>query len=316
MTDEGDAAEAETLPPDQAFAALGNETRIQIIRTLAEEGGPVPFSELRERVGVSDSGRFNYHLDQLAGHFVGQTDHGYELDQPGRRVIEAILSGAVTGGSTREATVIDVSCVYCGAETEVSFREERLLWRCTECAGTFADREATSEAFGTLPRGTLDVPYLPAAGVKDRTPQEILAASDTWSTAERLAMVNGVCPRCSGTIEDSLTVCEDHDDSDGVCEACHTRLGVTVSSRCTNCGHTKDGTIVLQLLADPAFRAAFDSRGVDVISTPHEDLPALVVEDHEILGTDPFRARLTYEINGETVSLVVDDDLSVAEVID
>lgn len=316
MTTGTDATDVTTLPPDEAFAVLGNETRIGILQSLGEADEPLSFSELRDRVGTRDSGQFNYHLDKVVGHFVRQTDEGYELRQAGRRIIEAVLSGAVTVAPEIEATPADVPCVYCGASTEVSYREERLLWRCTECAGSFADRDTTSEAFGTLPNGSIDLSYLPSAGIQDRTPREMLEASDTWSAAERVSLAYGVCPRCSATVEDSLTVCENHDDSDGVCDRCHTRLGATIRSQCTNCTHTKKGTLVLQLLADPTFRSVFDSRGVDVISTPLEEMSALVVEDQEVLGTDPFRARITYVVGGDEVTMIVDGDLTVAEVIE
>lgn len=316
MTAESDSADETTLPPDEAFAVLGNETRIQILQSLGEAGGALSFSELRSQVGMRDSGNFNYHLDQLTGHFIRKTDDGYTLRQAGRRIVEAVLSGAVTGAPEIGPTPVDVPCVYCGADTEVNFRQERLLWRCTDCPGRFADREATSEAFGTLPTGTIDLAYLPAAGIQNRTPREMLEASDIWSAAEDVALTNGVCPRCSGTVEGSLDVCEDHDDGSGICPRCNSRLGVTVRSECTNCKHATETTLVVQLLADPVFRSVFDSRGVDVISTPLEDLPAFVVEDHEVLETDPFRARITFVIAGEEVSLIVADDLTVTEVIE
>lgn len=304
------------LAPDEAFAVLGHKTRIQILQLLGAADEPLSFSDLHDRVRMRDSGNFNYHLGKLEGHFVRETDEAYELRQAGRRVIEAVLSGAVTEALEIEATPVNVPCVFCGADTEVSYREERLLWRCTECAGAFADRDATSKAFGTLPAGSIDLAYLPSAGVKNRTPKEVLKASDTWSTAEWVALINGVCPRCSGTVEDSLTVCEEHDNSGGVCDRCHTRFGVNVRSQCTNCAHTKKGTLVFHLLADPAFRSVFDSRGVDVLSTPLEEKSAFVVEDQEVLGTEPFRVRITYVVGGEEVTLIVDDDLTVAEVIE
>lgn len=316
MTHGAETTDDSTLPPDEAFAVLGNETRIQILQSLGEADEPMGFTELRDRVGMRDSGQFNYHLNQVVGHFVRQTDDGYELRQPGIRVIEAILSGAVTGAPEMESTSIDVPCIYCGGGTEVSYRQERLLWRCIECAGAYADREATSEAFGTLPTGTIDLAYLPAAGVAGRTPLEMLEASDIWSAAEDVALTNGVCPRCSGTVEDELTVCEKHDNGDGVCDRCHTRRGVTVSSRCTNCGHTTQGTLLFQLMADPAFRSVFDSRGVDVIATPLEEMSAFGIEDYEVLETEPFRARITHIVDGDEVSLIVDDNLTVAEVIE
>jgi DNA-binding transcriptional ArsR family regulator len=316
MTSDSHAADATALSPDEAFAVLGNETRIQVLRTLGLADGPMAFSELYERVGMRDSGNFNYHLEKLAGHFVRKTDDGYALRQAGQRVVESVLSGTVTEAPVLEPTAVDVPCIYCGAGTEVSYREERLLWRCTDCPGSFSGLDATTEAFGTLPTGTIDLAYLPSAGVQDRTPREMLEASDTWSAAERVALANGVCPRCSATVEDSLTVCEDHDDGGDVCEACHTRLGVSVRSRCTNCTHAKGGTLVLHLLADPTFRSVFDSRGVDVISTPFDEMSAFVVDDQEVTGTDPFRARITYSLDGEEITLTVDDDLTVSDVSD
>lgn len=316
MASEADGTDGTTLPPDEAFGVLGNETRIQILQALGEAEGPLVFSELREHVGMRDSGNFNYHLEQLVGHFVRRTGDGYDLRQPGTRVIEAILSGAVTGAPEMEATAVDAPCLYCGGGTEVSYRQERLLWRCTECVGAFADREATSEAFGTLPPGTIDLGYLPAAGMENRTPREMLEASDIWSAAEDVALTNGVCPRCSATVEDDVTVCEDHDESDGVCDRCRTRRGVSVRSECRNCAHTTRGSLLVQLMGDPAFRAVFDSRGIDVIATPPEEMSAFDVVDHEVIDTDPFRARITHVVEGDEVSLIVNDDLTVVEVIE
>jgi DNA-binding HxlR family transcriptional regulator len=53
----------------EAFEVLGNEIRTAMVLELAD-AGPLSFSELRERVGVTDSGRFNYHLEKLVGRFV------------------------------------------------------------------------------------------------------------------------------------------------------------------------------------------------------------------------------------------------------
>lgn len=68
-----------------AFEILGNDTRLAILLALweAKEPGPpfaepseraVSFSELRDRVGVKDSGQFNYNLDKLVGAFIEQAE--------------------------------------------------------------------------------------------------------------------------------------------------------------------------------------------------------------------------------------------------
>lgn len=138
MTADVNAGDSSMLSPDDAFSVLGNETRMEILHALGEADEPVSFSELRDRLGRPDSGQFNYHLDQLVGHFIRKTDEGYGLLQAGRRVIEAVLSGAVTEIPDKESTRIDKSCYLCGGPTEVTYdatapRPVRVS--CTECAG-------------------------------------------------------------------------------------------------------------------------------------------------------------------------------------
>lgn len=75
--------------PSDALAVLAEETRIRILRALAEAEGPMAFSELRRAVGVEDAGRFNYHLSRVCEHFVRETESGYELDGAGARLVTA-----------------------------------------------------------------------------------------------------------------------------------------------------------------------------------------------------------------------------------
>jgi DNA-binding transcriptional ArsR family regulator len=73
----------------EALGALASEHRIAILRALAAAEEPLPFSRLRERVEMRDTGRFNYHLNELLGRFVRETDGGYELGHAGERVVVA-----------------------------------------------------------------------------------------------------------------------------------------------------------------------------------------------------------------------------------
>lgn len=72
--------------------------RIGILEALVQKRVDDPrspgasFSELRERVGVTDSGWFNHHLDKLTGRFVRETDAGYGLNAAGQEVVGAVLS--------------------------------------------------------------------------------------------------------------------------------------------------------------------------------------------------------------------------------
>jgi DNA-binding transcriptional ArsR family regulator len=70
----------DAVDPADAFAALGDPLRIDIVRALAAQRRESPaadglgFAALRKQVDVRDSGRFRYHLEQLQEIFVEQRD--------------------------------------------------------------------------------------------------------------------------------------------------------------------------------------------------------------------------------------------------
>ncbi|WP_123538752.1 winged helix-turn-helix domain-containing protein [Halosimplex salinum] len=73
------------------FTLLSNETRVRILAALADsDAEAVRFSDLRSRVGVTDSGQFNYHLEKLRGELVAKTDDGYALTDAGGRVADLL----------------------------------------------------------------------------------------------------------------------------------------------------------------------------------------------------------------------------------
>jgi DNA-binding transcriptional ArsR family regulator len=97
------------LPPEDAFALLANETRLEVLRVLrvATERGDgtagaltaVEFSDLFAAVGIDDTGNFSYHLEKLEGHFVKATEEGYVLTEEGVALLGLVreLEGAAFG---------------------------------------------------------------------------------------------------------------------------------------------------------------------------------------------------------------------------
>lgn len=103
-----------TTDPTDALAVLGDETRLAILRALAEADEPLPFTRLRERADVGDSGRFAYHLRKLREYFVRETEGGYELGPAGSRLIAA---ADAAGGAEFDAAEPAVDeCPVCGDE--------------------------------------------------------------------------------------------------------------------------------------------------------------------------------------------------------
>ena len=103
----------ERTDPTGALDVLGNEIRMAILRELADAERTLSFTELRERVGVRDTGKFNYHLTRLCAYFVRQTEAGYELGHAGSRVITA----ADVGSKDERIEAADEDCCsICGEE--------------------------------------------------------------------------------------------------------------------------------------------------------------------------------------------------------
>lgn len=314
MSTKADAGDT-TLSPNDAFAVLGNEIRMEILQVLGKAGGALPFSELRERVGVSDSGQFNYHLDKLTGHFLKQTDKGYELRRAGARIIESILSGAVTETPMLEPTVIEEPCFLCGEPLEVSFHEERLEMYCTGCAGLFGEANRTGEWQSDPTHGYLGYLPLPPAGVRGRTPRELFHAAWVWGNLEIQSMASGVCPRCSATMDSTIDVCTEHYPTEGLCDHCDRRKAINLGFTCTNCIFEGGGAFVIGLVATTELLAFLVGNGLNPVNP---DSPSAVDKVHntfeeEVLSTDPLKVHITFECGGSTIGLTVDDDLAVVD---
>jgi len=156
----------------EAFQLLANETRLAILLALWETKDPtgeaaVPFSELYDRVGLDDSGNFNYHLDKLEGHFVTAADDGYRLAPAGTKIVRAVIAGTGISEPTLEPTEIDMACPRCEAPTAITYRDGRLFQLCTECSGNIS----TS---GEFPEGTIFNWRLDPAGLAGRTPRRCI----------------------------------------------------------------------------------------------------------------------------------------------
>jgi DNA-binding transcriptional ArsR family regulator len=311
MTADGRTGASPTLSPDEAFEVLGNETRLGILRTLGEAGGPLTFSELFDRTEYETSGNFSYHLEKLEGHFVSKTDDGYRLRRAGFRVVVAVLSGAMTDDPVMERTPVETPCFLCGGEMEVNYREENLGMYCTECGGTRGGSSATAHSSDDPAADIVGRLYLPPAGVRDRSPAGILEAAEIWSTAHGQSLSRGVCPLCSAVVDQSIRVCEDHDGTAGRCDACDQRFGVTIRRDCTNCLVDMVSPFAQHLLSSTELIAFMCGHGIDPVVPNAFHFASL---DEEIVSSDPFEARFTFSADGEALSLTVDDELSVVRV--
>ncbi|WP_162562463.1 DUF7351 domain-containing protein [Salinigranum rubrum] len=262
---------SEELAPAKAFGRLADATRLDVLCALdAARGRSVSFSDLRARVGVDDSGQFNYHLSRLRPHFVEKSDDGYRLTAAGRQVVRAVAAGRFTADVSFEAFEHESRCHRCETPLRVSYRDERLRFRCPACA-----------------REVLDVGF-PASGARERTPPQVVDAFARFSYHRVAGVRDGVCPDCWGSTEGWVT--------DEVPSAVDEPAAVVFE--CAVC----EGVVVVSFgglaIYDERVRRFHRDHGVDPDDGYYWERPqCLSGEFTTVESTDPWRVRVDFPLD-------------------
>lgn len=305
-----------------AFKLLSDETRLAILLALWEAHDPtatadsVTFSELYDRVNVRDSGTFTYHLDKLVGHFVEETAGGYRLRNSGLKIVRAVIAGSGLEERQLPPTAIPRSCYYCDSQVELSYADERLYQICPECDGHVGP-ESTERA----PEGTLIVyDNFNPAGLTDRTPGEVFVAGTIEYHRAVTLLIRGVCPECSGPVEESLEICNSHAASNGeLCSTCGTWNEARVLYVCSVCKYSGSYPAWTAVYDHPAIVAFYYDHGFDMtfgLDDPEEcgRLWDRLWRDQTLVSNDPVRIRVTVSYDDDELYLTLDGDLDVIDV--
>jgi len=301
-----------------AFALLADETRLAILLALWEAYDPhatdniVSFSEIFDRVDYDDPGSFSYHLQQLSGQFIRQyaDGEGYELRMPALRFIHAVIAGAGLQDETLEPTEIDQPCPFCDASTAISYEEGLVIHVCTECEGV-----TTAEGI----RGYLSAVPFDSAGLQERSPDEIRAASRVAAWRQTQLMFEGLCPACSGPVESWLETCLDH-ESNGICDRCGTKFPVLARFECRTCKNHNVSSPRALALFHPAVIAFYENHGIStrLRADDPEGVRRLfgLMDDQEvqIITQEPPRAEVTSLADNDEIKLTFDETATVVEV--
>jgi hypothetical protein len=285
--EEGIAVERQS--PEAAFALLGDETRVGILQALGETPDePVPFAELQGRVGMRDSGGFNYHLGKLRGTFVRRTDEGYELTYAGRQVVGAIYAGTYTANATADPIPVEGECPVCGGGLLAEYAEETARMSCAEC-------EEWRNEFG-FPPGSLD----------QFSRGELPLAFDRWMQHVFGGILAGFCYTCAGRMGGRLVLDEGDDRVGGM--PAHAEFD------CARCGSTARASGAVPAMFHPGVRGFLYERGVDPSTEPSWALGDASLPDVSLRSRDPLRLAVTFAAGGESVTAIVEADATVSTV--
>lgn len=306
----------------EAFQLLSDETRLGILFALWDEYDPaapeeaVSFSTTMDRVGVRDSGHFTYHLNELLGHYVEETAEGYRLRNAGFTIVQAVIAGAGLEERTLAPTEIDMSCTRCGAPVELSYEDEYLHHICTECEGNTGPNFAEERPVGTLMRWDFN-----PAGLAGRTPDEVFVAGIIKALRDFGLLVRGLCPQCTGAVDRSLHICDEHEPGPGeACPTCGTLDEIRLRFVCSVCKFGDSYPVDAFIYDHPGVVAFCHEHGIEHtfgLDDPEAcaDLwEHLTRRDHRLLSEDPVRIRVTVPGDEETLHLTLDGDLDVLDV--
>ncbi|WP_136601244.1 DUF7351 domain-containing protein [Salinigranum halophilum] len=172
-------SDEEGFSPDEAFWLLGDQMRTAILQTVSESSEATnTFSEIRERIGSPDSGKFNYHLNKLVGHFLSRSEEGYKLTQSGREVVRAVMAGTITQHAEIGPAPINAQRVACDGTLVVRYQEYGVI-ECEDCGEVVMWNE------------------FPPAGLNGRSPEAFASVFDRWTQSRFGLAMEGICPNCT-----------------------------------------------------------------------------------------------------------------------
>lgn len=285
-----------TDDPTEAFEIIGDGTRIAILQALAERqveaptGPALSFSELRERVGAGDSGRFNYHLNRLRGRFVRKDDDGYHLTYPGEQVVATVLMGAYDPGERRGPVPVGTDCPFCGEPMMATYEDGVVTVTCEESHGVG----------NGVPPGVFD----------DRDLPTVAALMSLISQHEVELILEGTCPRCYGHAPPKIVPKEEYSSTGEAPDWIPSHLFTTTCERCgMRLLHFPGGAV----LRHPAVVSLFYDHGIDVRNREIWELD-FVTGDPTAVSEDPLRLRIDVAVEDDELSLTLDETASVVEV--
>jgi len=303
------------MSPEGAFAVLGNEIRLDIIRVLwqadatheyddaSDTADTISFSELRRQVDIDDNGKFNYHLSQLAPHFIRQTDDGYRLSGAGKQIARTVI--AVTGTDELDFSAdLKQDCPLCGALMAATYEDQWLRISCTECDGLFGDK---------APEGAVFFSSYPAAGLADRSLEEAFATGFYRCMLDITYMMRDLCRECAGPLSASISVCDTHRTGEGdPCSNCGTRFPVWAEMRCDTCGFAKRLPVEAFAMGLTPVIGFLDDEGLDVLAPTFDEIVDLLQNRVETtVMEEPFRVSVAIEGEAGRLSISLDEDMNV-----
>lgn len=293
-------ADCRDQTPEEAFSSLGNEIRVGILSALVDGERRSPdndwmaFSELRQRVGVDDPSKFNYHLKRLRGSFVERGSVGYRLNNAGRHAVSAIRSGALAELPRRLTTSADTTCPDCNSPLMACYETDSFTVECP-----------THGVVGRLP--------LPPGIAFNRPVDELYRVASMFGDWYLRSVRQGICPLCWGQTTSTTPVGEPPENSEA-CAYAYVENQLLASFSCENCWMLLYAPIGAFVVDHPAVVELFFDNEVNLSSKSVFEIDFIWSPDSvRVVSDDPTRINLEVHSKDNRLSLSLDERTNVLD---
>lgn len=310
MSDDSDGTRSRGgLAPEDAFALVGHEVRQAILLALSTPNGdslntPVlSFSELYARVDPDvNTSNFNYHLQQLLGHFVEEreddTAHlnpdvadepGYALRPEGLLLTWIVRAGTTTTDATLDTFDAGFDCYHCNTRVEATYENGLFLIECPGCDYHYA--------YNPTPPGITHGTDAPA---------DVLDRVGAYNKTVRGGVARGVCPFCANAVDGRFVAAADTN---------YPRRDlreVFIHRTCDHCGFIDYLTVgEYLLLRNTALISFCLAHDVDVTAGPLWGFEFAATDTCvTVEQTEPWAVSFVLVLDDETLEIRLDETLS------
>jgi len=277
-----------------ACSALASEFRIRILYTLYSSSEPMRYATIFDAVDESDSGRLNYHLNELTGLFVAKTDDGYRLTLQGKRIISSFLASRYFDSSVSDETPLERACPECGETLRLEQSGLQPEIRCPDC-GLLFDR------YGPFP--------LSAWENHDAT--DVPDALDTRLVGNVTQALDGVCHECYSPLSRELDA-----ETDRFPYYPEREFEYMPIFDCETCTNYLPIPYIYIAWLHPAVQQFSRSHGVRPEETPLWSIDDVVDSvDVTLLDEEPLRVAVSFRFDDDRCRVHIDDSHEVEQVI-
>ncbi|WP_255149430.1 DUF7351 domain-containing protein [Halorarius halobius] len=271
-----------TGDPSEAFARLGDATRMEILDALAAvDEGCVRrvtrgFTDLFEATDAETTAGFSYHLRQLRDEYVEEVEDGYRLTYAGLAVVRETAAGTFTERFDHDPISVPDPCPFCEGALVATGEDNVLTVACDDC-----DRDV------------LALPF-PPGGHATHDDEALLDAFDRHHRHRVQVFREGSCPECGGATDRAVEMSDERPRA---------------TFECTACGDGLRCPVALTVLEHPAVVSLYHEHGEDVRDHPVWNVGPEWTET--VLSEEPVCVRVGVRVGEDHLAVLVGEDCSV-----